>query len=133
MEGVGIVMDDKYFTLESTPYYETKYLIKFDYKLCPFPHGTHGSYNVIAARLLNLSYAEYLRFCRDVLGADLIGRNHLYVLPYFDATPDVRRFVKMLNQRMKYVMHEQEFPYEYQEDQSGVIKRTPFVQDETNT
>lgn len=43
----------------------------------------HGSYNVLSARLMNLSYDQYLRYCRDYYGAKLIGKNSYYVVPVF--------------------------------------------------
>ena len=115
-----------YFTLENSPIYPEKYLIRVNPENFPMPHGMTGSYNVLMARLMNLDWPTFLRFARDELGAELIGKKSRYILPYFDMTPDVKSFIKLLNARMKYVLNEQEFPYEYKRLENGDIERTPF-------
>lgn len=116
---------NKYFYLDESPYYTNKYIIKMNHDLFLFPHGTNGSFNVFVARVLNLTYADYLRYARDRLGAELIGKNQLYVMAYFDDTETVRAFIKLLNTRMEYIINEQNFPYEYKMDGDDV-KRIPF-------
>ena len=37
-----------------------------------------GSYNLFAARVMGLNYADYLRLCRDYYGAILTGKNEKY-------------------------------------------------------
>lgn len=117
---------EKYFYLDESPVYKEKYLIRLNIDKLPFPHGTSGSYNVLFARVLNLSYAEALRYCRDRLGAELIGKNRRYVAPFFDKTPEVQMFVRLLNTRMNYIMNEQRFPYELKEVNEGNVELTPF-------
>ena len=56
-----------------------------------------------------------MRYCRDRLGAELVGKNSRYIVPYFDSTNEVKMFVKLLNKRMDYVLNEREFPYNYTE------------------
>ena len=119
-------MTRKFFYLEEAPYYANKYMIQMNHELFGFQNGTRGSYRVLPARLVNLSYAQFLRYCRDVLGAELVGKNQKYVLPYFEKTNEVRMFIKLLNARMEYVKREQESPYEYTEDEDGKVIRTPF-------
>jgi hypothetical protein len=53
----------KYFYLEESVSQPGKFLVKIDFDQLP-PMNTAGSYNILPARLLGLSYAEYLRFCR---------------------------------------------------------------------
>ena len=115
----------KYFYLEESPTYSNKYLIKIKHDEFLFPHGTAGSYNVFIARVMNLSYAQYLRFARDQLGAELIGRNRLYVLPYFVRNKETDMFIRLLNSRMEYIMNEHNNPYDYSEV-DGKVVRTPF-------
>ena len=119
-------MIENIFTLDESPIYKEKYLIKIKIDSLPFPRGTTGSYNILPARFLNLSYPDYLRYCRDRLGADLVGKNKKYVVPYFDKTPEVREFVRLLNNRYALVKNEQEYPYEYSIGENGEITRTPF-------
>lgn len=117
----------KYFYLEESPFYQNKYIIRLNHELFLFPHGTSGSYNVFIARLLNLSYADYLRYSRDRLGAELVGKNIRYVVPYYDNNASTSALIKLLNTRMEYIMNEHAFPFDYTEDNDGNVSRTPFV------
>ena len=60
----------KYFYLEESPYNKGKYMIKINHEEFPFEGGTSGSYNVLIARFLGLSNAQYLRLARDILDAE---------------------------------------------------------------
>lgn len=113
----------KYFYLEESPAYKNKYVIRLNHDLFLFPHGTSGSYNVFIARLLNLSYADYLRYSRDRLGAELVGKNTRYVIPYYNNDTNTLAFIRLLNSRMEFIMNEHEFPYEYTEDENGEVTR----------
>ena len=53
----------KYFYLEESANQPGKFLVKIDFDQLP-PMTTTGSYNLLPAHLLGISYAEYLRFCR---------------------------------------------------------------------
>lgn len=118
---------EKYFYLEESPIYKNKYIIRLNHDKFLFPTGTSGSYNVFIARVLNLSYADYLRYSRDRLGAELVGKQSRYVMAYYDKNQTTEAFVKLLNKRMEYIMHEHRFPYEYKEE-NGEVKRIPFEQ-----
>ena len=118
---------EKDFYLEESPIYKNKYIIRLNHDKFLFPTGTSGSYNVFIARVLNLSYADYLRYSRDRLGAELVGKQSRYVVAYYDKNQTTEAFVKLLNKRMEYIMHEHSFPYEYKEE-NGEVKRIPFEQ-----
>ena len=121
----------KYFYLQNNPVYQDKYSIYFD---CPseyFPNGTNGSYDVFIARLLNLSYSDYLRWARDVLGAELIGKNKRYITILFTLNETTKIFVDLLNKRLEYIINEHDFPYIYKEE-NGKIKCIPFKENESN-
>lgn len=122
----------KYFYLDTTPICKDKYVIRMNHELFPFPTGITGSYNVLIARILNLSYANFLRYARDRLGADLIGKGEKYIVPYFDNTDAVKQLVKLLNKRMEYIISERNDPFEYWEEEDGNIIRIPFSKDEDN-
>ena len=122
---------EKYFYLEESPIYKNKYIIRLNHDKFLFPTGTSGSYNVFIARVLNLSYADYLRYSRDRLGAELVGKQSRYVVAYYDKNQTTEAFVKLLNKRMEYIMHEHSFPYEYKEE-NGEVKRIPFEQNNEN-
>ena len=119
-------MSKQFYTLDTSPLYKNKYVIRFDLDMKYFPNGTTGSYNVFMARLMGLSYAEFLRYCRDKLGAELIGKGNRYVIPYFNNTEEVQLLVKLLNARMNYIVNEKEFPFEYKMNENGEVERTEF-------
>ena len=90
----------EYFYLEQSFSEPNKYLINFNHNLLKLKN-TKGSFNIILARLMNLSYAQFLRMCRDVYGAELIGKNNIYVLPYFDKNSNgAANLIKELNKRI---------------------------------
>ena len=120
------------FYLEESPFYKNKYVIRLNHELFLFPHGTSGSYNVFIARVLNLSYADYLRYSRDRLGAELVGKNSRYVVPYYNNDASTSALIKLLNMRMEYIMNEHKYPFEYTEDKDGNISRKPFVTENEN-
>lgn len=117
----------KYFYLEESPYYKGKYVISLKHDEFPFPNGTSGSYNVIVSRLLNLSYAKYLRFARDILGAELIGKNSLYVVAYFRRSNELNQFIQLLNRRMELIMREREKRYIIERNENGELQKIPLV------
>ena len=121
----------KFFYFDESPIYKDKYLIRLNFDLFLFPKGTRGSFNVFPARVLNLPYADYLRYARDRLGAELIGKNTKYVIPYFDRNETTDALIRLLNKRMEYIMNEHEYPFEYKEEDGGV-KRIPFDENESN-
>lgn len=68
--------------------------------------STKGSFNVICARLFNISYANYLRLCRDQLGAIIVGKDSYYPVAYFKSKEAVEALVKLLNSRAYLVLWE---------------------------
>lgn len=128
MGGNGFLMNN-YFYLEHSPIYQDKYIIRFDYDASLFTAGTSGSYDVFISRLLNLSYADYLRYARDRLGAQLIGKNSRHVTVLYDYT--AKPLVNLLNKRLEYIINERDFPYDYKED-DGKIELIPFDENEGN-
>lgn len=121
----------KYFYLQSSSVYQDKYMIYFDYPSDYFPNGTNGSYDVFIARLLNLTYPDYLRFARDRLGAELIGKNKCYITVLFNNNQTSQLFINILNKRLEYIINEHNFPYIYKEE-NGEIKCIPFKENENN-
>ena len=91
-------MAQEIFYSEESPYQTGYYMIKVHHDKF-YLNNTTGSYNIIAARVLNLSYAQYLRFCRDILGATLIGKGALYPAPYFKSGENLNVLLKLLNAR----------------------------------
>lgn len=122
----------EYFFLDESPYYKGKYVIRINLEEMPFPNGTRGSYTLLIARLLNISYTDYLRYARDRLSADLVGKNARYVVAYFDNNKEARALIRLLNSRMNYVMDLRRNPYSYKVNEDGAIERTPISQNESN-
>jgi hypothetical protein len=101
VEGVGN-MNKKYFYLEESPYYPGKYRVAINFDTL-LGIRTAGSYNLLPARLLCLSYAEYLRFCRDELGAEITGKKCMYPVAYFPNKASAAGLIDNLNARMALV------------------------------
>ena len=97
-------MKKTYFKLEESPIQKNKYLILPIHNNLPIS-GTNGSYALLPARLLNLSYAQYLRFCRDVYGASIIGKKHFYPIAYFDLNDNSKELVELLNKRAEEALY----------------------------
>ena len=91
-----------YFYVRESPYQIGKYVVAHDHASLHLT-STIGSFNIIGARLFNLSFANYLRMCRDIYGATLIGKNHKYPVPYFSSSEDAKRLVDNLNERAELV------------------------------
>ena len=97
-------MSKIYFICEETPYHPGKYMVRLVHENLPLTY-TKGSYNLLAARLMNLSYANYLRMCRDLYGAEIVGKNCMYPIAYFNGETDkMKELVKMLNKRAESVL-----------------------------
>ena len=122
---------ERYFYLEYSPIYQDKIIIRFDNNFSLFTTETPGSYDIFISRLLNLSYANYLKYARDRLKAQLVRKNNRYITVLFNNTPEVKAFVKLLNKRLEYIINERDFPYDYKED-DGNIELIPFDENEGN-
>lgn len=96
-------MIKKYFVLDETPCHPGKYMIRLNYSAFPNNINTSGSFNILPARLLRLHYAEYLRYCRDVCDAEIIGKNCYYPIPFFKNNQSAKELVALLNARMALV------------------------------
>ena len=95
-----------YFYLEESPYqlgYNTIFIDEDKLHIGP----TSGSRNVFMARVLNLSWANFLRYCRDKYNATLIGKNCIYIVPYFPINENgSKELCKELNKRMTQIFKE---------------------------
>ena len=86
-----------------------KYMIRADLEKFHLNY-TEGSYNIIGARLMGLTYAQYLRMCRDVYGAEIIGKGSLYPYPVFKLSKGLNDLIEQLNARATLVLWEREHP-----------------------
>ena len=85
---------------------------------------TEGSYNVIGARLMGLTYAQYLRMCRDEFGAEIIGKGNLYPYPMFKLSQGLQDLINQLNARANLVLWEREHP-DFEEHAALVKEKNP--------
>jgi hypothetical protein len=91
------------FKVEESPYNPGKLCITPVHDNFFLKH-TKGSFNVICARLMNLSYAQYLRFCRDLCGGEIIGKGSKYPVVYFPHGERVQALCRLLNSRANLVL-----------------------------
>lgn len=107
------------FTIEEAPYNPGKWIIVPVHENFKLKY-TEGSFNIICARLMNLSYAQYLRFCRDVVGGELSGKGHKYPIVFFQRGERLQAFVRLLNTRANMVLWEAEHP-DWEQHQQAVM------------
>ena len=110
----------KCFVREESPYYPGKYTIKPIHENFHLEY-TEGSFNVICARLMNLTYAQYLRMCRDCFGAEIIGKGSKYPVAYFKLSQELNTLIDQLNIRANLVLWEREHP-DHKEHAQAVLE-----------
>lgn len=67
-----------------------------------------SSLNILGARLLGLEYADYLRYCRDCYGAQLIRKNSYYVVPVYNNVNSPAPLINKLNLIVKEIMQKRD-------------------------
>ena len=85
---------------------------------------TTGSYNLICARLVGLTYAQYLRMCRDCFGAEIIGKGSMYPVAYFKRSTELDALIEFLNVQASLVLWEREHP-DFEEHAEYVKENSP--------
>ena len=85
---------------------------------------TTGSYNLICARLLGLTYAQYLRMCRDCFGAEIIGKGSMYPVAYFKRSIELDALIEFLNVQASLILWEREHP-DYEAHEEYVKEKNP--------
>ena len=84
------------FSVEKSETIPGKYILTVEHEKF-FLGFTTGSFNIIYARILGMSYATFLRYCRDVYDADIYGKGSLYPVPYFNNKEKVKILADLLN------------------------------------
>lgn len=118
----------KVFSREESASYPGKYIIRVDLDKFHLNY-TEGSYNVICARLMGLTYAQYLRMCRDCFGAEIVGKGSMYPVAYFKFSEKLIDLVESLNARANLVLWEREHP-DFEEHASYVKEKNPRFYEE---
>ena len=118
----------KVFSREESVSYPGKYIIRVDLDKFHLNY-TEGSYNVICARIMGLSYAQYLRMCRDCFGAEIIGKGSMYPVAYFKFSEKLVDLVESLNARANLVLWEREHP-DFEDHAAYVKEHNPRFYEE---
>lgn len=118
----------KIFSREESASYPGKYVIRVDLDKFHLDY-TEGSYNIICARLMGLTYAQYLRMCRDCFGAEIIGKGSMYPVAYFKFSEKLVDLVESLNARANLVLWEREHP-DFKEHAVYVKEKNPRFYEE---
>lgn len=118
----------KVFSREESVSYPGKYIIRVDLDKFHLDY-TEGSYNVICARLMGLSYPDYLRMCRDCFGAEIIGRGSMYPVAVFKLTKQLTDLIDGLNARANLVLWEREHP-DFEDHAAYVKEHNPRFYEE---
>lgn len=84
-----------YFMIEENPIGRGFFLV-WDHNSNPRSIKS-GSFGVIPARVLGISFAQYLRLCRDQFGATIIGKNSFYPTPFYKTKADARRAAEYIS------------------------------------
>ena len=113
----------KAFYRDESASYPDKYMIRADLDKFHL-YSTEGSYNVIGARLMGLTYAQYLRMCRDIYGAEIIGKGSNYPYPIFKLSKGLEDLIEQLNSRANLVLWEREHP-DFEEHAQYVKEKNP--------
>lgn len=89
----------KAFFLESCPWDLDTYVISNNFDQIVMPM-INTSYQLLQARLVGMTYQEYLDFCKYSLGAKVIKRpNQRWAFIHFKDTSDTKKFVEILNNK----------------------------------
>lgn len=114
----------KYFYAEESAAKSGKYIICLDFNLLPIKTTT-GSYNILPARLLGITYANYCRLCRDSFGGEIYGKDSMYPVCYFKRDDNLNALLRLLNKRMELILKlkENKLPDEYENDYRAEYKR----------
>jgi hypothetical protein len=118
----------KIFYRDESASHPGKYMIRVDAEKF-FLNYTEGSFNVIQARLFGLTYANYLRMCRDIYGAEIVGKNSGYPYAIFKFSKGLEDLIEQLNARANLVLWEREHP-DFEEHAAYVKEKNPRFYEE---
>jgi hypothetical protein len=99
----------KVFYRDESATHSGKYMVRADLEKFHL-NFTEGSYNIIGARLMGVTYAQYLRMCRDIYGAEIVGKGSNYPYPIFKLSKGLEDLIEQLNTRANLVLWEREHP-----------------------
>ena len=93
-----------YFQVTQSPY-STKgeYFIQLKEVATKYFIPMRGSFSVLNARLMGLSFPDYLRFISAQYNAHIIGRT-IYPIIYFENEQDAKNLANELDKRLLYIL-----------------------------
>jgi hypothetical protein len=100
-----------------------KYIIRADHEKFHLD-STEGSFAIIGARLVGLTYAQFLRMCRDEYGAEIMGKGSMYPIAYFELSNKLVELIDYLNALANLVLWEREHP-DFEEHAAYVKEKNP--------
>lgn len=100
-----------------------KYIIRADHEKFHL-NSTEGSFAIIGARLVGLTYAQFLRMCRDEYGAEIMGKGSMYPIAYFELSNKLMELIDYLNALANLVLWEREHP-DFEEHAAYVKEKNP--------
>ena len=84
------------------------------------------SLQIFPARLLGLSYPQYLKTCIEDLNAEIVLKDTVPI-PIFEKNKLSELFTRILNARLGYIVFEKNHPYDIVENEDGVLVKVPFA------
>jgi len=99
----------KHLYIDENPFYSGTYLLFF--KTNEFGWGQiPGRSNILGARLLQISYPDYLRYCRDYYGAKIMGKKDKIPYLVFTDKKLVEKLAAELDKRLEIILNQNNVP-----------------------
>lgn len=133
--GGNPVKREEVFYVNESPYMPNHYTIGIHHDKFNLT-STVGSYNVIMARILGISYANFLRMCRDSFEAIIIGKNTYYPVAYFKSKTACKSICDLLNSYATIILWDRAHPefeqhkQELEDFKAGIISIPMVNKDE---
>ena len=93
-----------YFQVTQSPYStEGEYFIQLKENAMKYFTPMKGSFSVLNARLMGLTFPDYLRYISARYNAHIIGKT-VYPIIYFENEQDAKNLANELDKRLLYVL-----------------------------
>ena len=99
----------KHLYIDENPFYEGTYLLFLktnEYGWGKLP----GHMGILGARLLQISYPDYLRYCRDYYGAKILGKKDRVPHLVFTDKKLLEKLAKELDSRLDIILKQNIVP-----------------------
>ena len=95
----------KHLYIDENPYYNGTYLLIF--KTNEYGWGKlSGHMGILGARLLQIDYVDYLRYCRDYYGAKIMGKKNAVPYLVFTDKKLVEKLGRILDSRLDIILNQ---------------------------